>query len=199
MCQNFINNPSTSQRLYQIDQRIASEAKAAGCPYCGDKLHSAYYPRKPRGLRVLIAGHDCFRLSYCCRRDGCRRRVTPASVRFLGRKVYLGAMIVLLTALHHGLTSKRRQALIEQLDVSPQTLYRWRKWWLESFPVSRCWRAIAGDFIPSVDTTQLPDALLARLSSPDSDTKFLSLLLLLAPITTRSSDYYPVGLDPQKM
>jgi len=31
-------------------------------------------------------------LSFCCDRDGCRKRVTPPSVRFLGRKVYLGAV-----------------------------------------------------------------------------------------------------------
>jgi hypothetical protein len=53
--------------------------------------------------------------------------------------------------------------------------------------------------MPPVDTTQLPDALLARLTSPDEERRLIHLLLLLAPITTTSSNYLPVGLDPQKM
>ena len=36
------------------------------------------------------------RFSFCCDRDGCRKRVTPPSVRFLGRKVYLGAVVILI-------------------------------------------------------------------------------------------------------
>ena len=199
MCLDFINNATPYQRLARIDRRMADEVQASGCPFCGDKLHSACYPRKPRGLQTLLANTDSSRFSFCCKRDDCRRRTTPPSVRFLGRKVYLGAIVVLLTALHHGLTPTRKQALIEQLDVSQQTLSRWRKWWLETFPASRCWQAETGNFIPPIDTTQLPGALLARLASPDGATRVTYLLLLLAPITTTSSDYLPVGLDPQKM
>jgi hypothetical protein len=87
-------------------------------------------------------------VSFCCAQDGCRRRHTPASVRFLGRKVYLGVIVVLITALQHGLTAPRRRRLIEALDVPPQTLWRWRRWWRERFVQSRCWRALAGQFIP---------------------------------------------------
>ncbi|NLS97786.1 MAG: hypothetical protein GXX96_37065 [Planctomycetaceae bacterium] len=35
-------------------------------------------------------------------RDGCRKRTTPLSVRFLGRKVYLGAVVVLVAAMRQG-------------------------------------------------------------------------------------------------
>ncbi|MEJ2419245.1 MAG: hypothetical protein P8Y45_20445, partial [Exilibacterium sp.] len=59
--------------------------------------------------------------------------------------------------------------------------------------------AEAGRFIPPIDTAQLPDALLARLIAPDLATRVARLLLLLAPITTTSTDYLPVGIDPQKM
>ena len=37
-----------------------------------------------------------YRFSFCCDRDGCRKRVTPPSVRFLGRRVYLGAVVILI-------------------------------------------------------------------------------------------------------
>ena len=53
--------------------------------------------------------------------DGCRRRSTPPSVRFLGRRVYLGVMVILFTALQNGLTEKRRRELVDRLGVPPQT------------------------------------------------------------------------------
>jgi len=41
---------------------------------------------------------DAFVLSrpFCCAVDGCRSRATPPSLRFLGRKVYLAAIVVLV-------------------------------------------------------------------------------------------------------
>jgi hypothetical protein len=47
-------------------------------------------------------------LSLCCSRDGCRRRMTPPSVRFLGRRVYLGAVLVLVSAMQQGSLPGRR-------------------------------------------------------------------------------------------
>ena len=47
------------------------------------------------------------RFSFCCAADGCRKRETPASLRFLGRKVFLGAMVVLISAMQSGLTTAR--------------------------------------------------------------------------------------------
>ncbi len=198
MCHAFIDDTKIYQLLVKIDQDIARQVQQAGCR-CGGDLHSARYPRKPRGLRALLGEHDHYRLSFCCNLDGCRRRTTPPSVRFLGRKVYLGVMVVLISALNHGLSAARKQRLIEQLGVTPQTLSRWRRWWREVFPTSRCWQAQTGVFMPPIDTTALPDALLARLSAPDIGIKVARLLLLLSPITTVSSDYLPVGLYPQKM
>ena len=34
------------------------------------------------------------RFSLCCGRDGCRHRATPPSVRFLGGRVYVGAVVI---------------------------------------------------------------------------------------------------------
>lgn len=93
-------------------------------------LLRADYPRKPRGVaHVVLEESYSRRLSFCCEREGCRRRVTPESVRFLGRRVFLGAVVVLATALAHGLTARRRQALCERLAVSGRTLGRWCRWW----------------------------------------------------------------------
>ena len=116
VCHAFLTDTSFYQLLTRIDESIAEEVRARGCD-CGGVLHSARYPRKPRGVRSALDESYDSRLSFCCARDGCRRRSTPPSVRFLGRKVYLGVIVVLLTVLHHGLTEARCRRLREALDV----------------------------------------------------------------------------------
>src|SRR2546422_359688 len=74
--------------LHQVDGEMADEAHAAGCPDCGGRLHCGDFPRKPRGAKVELGAEYDRRFSFCCATDGCRHRVTPPSVRFLGRKVY---------------------------------------------------------------------------------------------------------------
>ena len=95
MCHAFLTDTNFYQLLFQIDESIAEEVSARGCD-CGGVLHSARYPRKPRGIRSALDSNYESRLSFCCSQDGCRRRSTPASVRFLGRKVYLGLIFPLL-------------------------------------------------------------------------------------------------------
>ncbi len=200
MCHAYLNDSSFYTFLSQIDRDIAAEVQAAGCPHCGGVLHSARYPRKPRGLRHLLDDSYASRLSFCCAQDSCRRRTTPPSVRFLGRKVYLGVIIILITALEHGLSDKRRQQLIGQLDIWPQTLSRWRVWWRKIFPDSRCWQSARGRFIPPVDAASLPGALLGQLTGGNLMQRLCHLLRLLSPITTTSwSGSLRVVIDPQKM
>ena len=199
MCHAFFNDSRFYQFLFRIDQDIAAEVQAGGCS-CGGVLHSACYPRKPRGIRCALEESCESRLSFCCAIDGCRRRCTPPSVRFLGRKVYLGALVILVMAMEHGLSAKRRKQLIEQLDLYPQTLARWRRWWRKIFPASRCWQANRGRFIPPVDISQLPGALLGRLSPEDLQHRVCLLLHLLAPLTTTSwSGSLRVVINPQTM
>lgn len=199
MCHAFLNDSRFYQFLFEIDQEIAGQAQAEGCS-CGGALHSARYPRKPRGLRCQLDESYATRLSFCCAKQNCRRRCTPPSIRFLGRKVYLGAIVILITALEQGLPPKRRQWLIETLDIWPQTLSRWRQWWRETFPTSRCWQTQQGNFIPPVEIDRLPDALLDRLRGIDLRHRLCRLLMLLAPLTTASwSGYLRIRIDPQKM
>ncbi len=55
---------------------------------------------KPRGAEIAGAG-EAFKLrhSLCCGRRGCRRRALPPSLRFLGRRVYLEAVVLIATAI----------------------------------------------------------------------------------------------------
>lgn len=198
MCHNFLSEPIFYKYLADIDQEMAAEVQAEGCS-CGGVLHSARYPRKPRGVRTALDATYDTRLSFCCAVDGCRRRNTPPSVRFLGRKVYLGAMVVLLTALQHGLTDRRRRKLIEQLDIPPQTLARWRRWWRDVFPDSRCWRAEQGHFLPPICVSALPGVLLGRLIGADLSERLRRMLLLICPVSTAWSGSVRRAMFPQTM
>jgi len=105
-----------------------------------------------------------------------------------------------MISLEQGLSPKRHKQLIEQLDLWPQTLARWRQWWQQTFVVSRCWQAARGHFIHPVAVGQLPGALLGRLSGVDLRHRLCLLLRLLAPVTTTSwSGSLRVAIDPQKM
>ncbi|GBE49852.1 hypothetical protein BMS3Bbin13_00775 [bacterium BMS3Bbin13] len=199
MCHGFINDSRFYQFLFRVDEQIAAEVRAGGCS-CGGVLHSARYPRKPRGARGVLDESYTSRLSFCCAEEGCRRRTTPPSVRFLGRKVYLSVIVVLVTALEQGLTPRRRAILIEPLDLWPQTIGRWRRWWRETFVASRTWRAERGKFMPPVKAAALPGALLGRLNGDDLRQRLSRLLGLIAPITSAlCTGYLRVDPDPQKM
>lgn len=197
MCHAFFHDANFYQLLTRIDESIAEEVRARGCD-CGGVLHRADYLRKPRGERGVLDESYQRRLSFCCAEDGCRRRCTPPSVRFLGRKVYLGVIVVLITALNHGLSAARRQRLTETLGVCVQTLRRWQQWWREQFVQTRCWRGLAGQFLPPIVTAHLPGALLERLSGRALSERVVQLLVLIAPSTTATGSPR-VTADPQKM
>lgn len=200
MCQAVFDDASFYQSLFQLDQAIAADVQAAGCQYCGGRLHVADYPRKPRGVRSVLDESYQYRLSFCCAVDGCRRRTTPPSVRFLGRKVYLGVIIVLVTALTDGLSSHHRRRLIDQLDLWPQTIARWQRWWREQVPMTRCWQALRPRFVPPIEIRALPGALLGRLTGNDLTQRLRQLLTLIAPLTTGAwASSLLGGVDPQKM
>ena len=86
--------------LEQHDEGVARRVAAGGCPKCDGPLHRGDYDRKPRGALIAPAGEKFVRrFSLCCGREGCRKRATPPSLRFLGRRVYLGAVVLVASML----------------------------------------------------------------------------------------------------
>ena len=150
--------------LLQVDRDLADTAQRTVCRFCGARLHSACYRRKPRGVPDGIDPGPAFsvRFSFCCSVDGCRRRHTPPSVRFLGRKVYLGVMVVLLTTLRQGPTPRSLWALRERFGADRRTLARWRVWWQALFPQSAFWQRFKRRFMPPVAEPELPGSLVDR-------------------------------------
>jgi hypothetical protein len=170
--------------LFRVDRKLAEEVQAEKCPSCGCHLHRANYPRKPRGPRNLPDEYR-YRLSFCCARDGCRKRVTPPSVRFLGRKVYLGAVVILVSAMRQGPTPRRVRELTELFDVDRRTIYRWRDFWNEYFPRTTFWKVARARLVPVFKIVNFPRSLLeAYVRTGDDRDGWENLLRFLSPITT---------------
>jgi hypothetical protein len=165
-----------------IDVDLAASARAAGCS-CGGALHGANYPRKPRGGPGNLSADYQYRLSLCCATDGCRKRVTPPSVRFLGRKVYLAAVVVLVSAMRQGPTPTRVAKLHDLLGVGERTLRRWRTWWQQIFSQGSFWRTGQARFMPPVVAAALPLGLWERFAG-DAPERLGDLLRFVSPITT---------------
>jgi hypothetical protein len=170
--------------LFAIDQDLAQSVRAKACP-CGGRLHAANYPRKPRGLDHLPEDYNR-RFSFCCGRDGCRKRVTPPSVRFLGRKVYLFAVVVLVSAMRQGPTPRRVRVLSETFGADRRTIARWQVLWREHVPQTPFWKSARGRLPATAAIVILPRALVeAFLRGSDPCQDWGRLLRFLAPITIR--------------
>jgi hypothetical protein len=182
------------ERLMAWDQELARLVAAARCPHCGGPLHRANYQRKPRGGLLAEAG-EAFRLrhSLCCGREGCRKRSLPPSLRFLGRRVYLEAVVILATMVVQ-LAAALREAWVHT-GVPRRTLRRWQAWWREVFPSSRAWVEAAARFAPPPpDDSRLPQSLVSRLGTEltvgDAPADLVDVCVLaarlLAPASTSS-------------
>jgi len=185
MCQRLLSDANFFRALLHCDEDMAATCREAGCPYCEDVLHSAKYRRKPRGACTALGDAHAYRFSFCCSANDCRRRTTPSSVRFLGRRVYLGAVVVLASVLLHGASAKRVTRLQELIGVDRRTLERWRAWWLAEFPHSSWWLRARGKLDEPVDEARLPQSLLDCFDG-DEASRLFAVLCTIAPITTLS-------------
>jgi hypothetical protein len=168
--------------LFGVDEDLAAQARQQGCS-CGGRLHCANYPRNPRGGCEKLPESYGYRLSFCCDRDGCRKRTTPPSARFLGRKVFLGAVVVLVAAMRQGPSPRRVRELTKLFDVDRRTIARWRTFWREHFPQTAFWKGKRGRFI-RLAIADLPRVLFeAFIQRADSRKDWRRLLAFLSPIT----------------
>ena len=171
--------------LLRADASIAATVASQGCPSCGGPLHVANYERKPRGGVFAVAGEGfSLRHSLCCGRRGCRQRVLPPSLRFLGRRVYL-ELVVLFTAAWLQ-AAKATRVVARCMRVSARTLVRWQRWWREEVPSSRWWAELRSRLVPPApDESDLPRSLLSHLGRVASGVQLVWLAAkCLAPATT---------------
>ncbi len=166
--------------LLAFDRDLAAAARAAGCARCGGVVHSARFWRKPRGGPAGLGDEHAQRFSFCCAEDLCRSRNTPPSFRFLGRKAWLGAVVVLVAAMRQEAMATRQ--LTALFGVSRRTIGRWRKWWVSAFTASPFWKIAAAALMPPVDPGRLPASLLERFAG-DAAAQLIALLRFLLPIS----------------
>jgi hypothetical protein len=170
------------EQLLAFDRDLAASARAARCWLCGGALHSGSYARKPRGGPAGVSEAYRQRFSFCCAVDGCRRRTTPPSLRFLGRHVYLATVVTLISALMLGTTPSRLARLSVVPGLDRRTLARWRVWWRSAF-TNRPFAAVAmAAVVPPLDTAALPASLLKRFAG-DVREQLLGLLRFLGPLS----------------
>jgi hypothetical protein len=180
-CRKYLADQKLLQLAEKIDIDLTEEARSKGCLLCGGALHRSDYDRKPRG-----GPQWDIRFSLCCAKEGCRKRHTPPSVRFMGRRVYAGLVVVLVSAMAHGLTPERVKSLREALGIDRRTLERWRQWWLGTFLESSFWREARARFMPPLCRKTMPLSLCQSFEVQRRD-RLLDLLKFLAPITTPSA------------
>ena len=169
--------------LAAIDEKIMLAVAAGRCPLCGGPLHRSDYGRKPRGALLAPAGEALVtRFSLCCGREGCRKRATPPSLRFLGRRVYLGAVILVASMLARRMASATE--LHQATGVPTRTMRRWLGWWGGPFVSTGVFIAACAQLI-GVALEELPTSIVQRLAgSPTVQVR--AMLALLAPLTTGS-------------
>jgi len=186
--QRLLGDERIREFLFRCDRELAEEVRREGCPRCSGRLHQANYPRKPRGDDSDVG--PVFRLSFCCGVEGCRKRATPRSLRFFGRKVYLGLTFVIAGAVGPGGSGVGAGQLQKRIGVSRRTLRRWRRWWTTLFVESRFWQAARGRFQTPILAADLPRDLLDRFPGHARD-RVLALLRFLSPLSTSSPPVSP--------
>ena len=178
--ENILQDRRVYELLEKVDRDLALKAQGGRCEHCGGALHWGDYPRKPRGG----PGWEK-RYSFCCSREGCRKRKTPPSVRFLGRKVYVGVVVVLVSAMMQGLSEGRVKRLRHALGIDRRTLGHWREWWMRTFVRGAFWRAAQGRFRPPVVKERMPLGLVEAFEAWRRE-GLVNLMKFLSPITTSS-------------
>jgi hypothetical protein len=170
--------------LFSVDEDLAQGVRDKLCP-CGGRLHVSNYSRKPRGSEDFPKA-DKYRFSFCCDRDGCRKRRTPPSVRFLGRKVYLFAVVVLVSAMRQGPTPRRVRELSRLFGADRRTIERWQLFWREHVPQTPFWKSVRGRLPTTAALVILPQSLLQAflIDGGDPCRQWELLLRFLSPITT---------------
>jgi len=121
-----------------------------------------------------------WRLSFTC--GHCQKRATPASVRFLGRRVYL-AVVLMLVSPRGGAAGRE---LCGRLTVAQRTLGRWRSWWTRDFQRTPFWQSMRERLCVPVQIARLPLSLLERFDAATATDRMTQLLRFISPLSTRA-------------
>jgi len=178
VCHALLHDPAFFRLLTHIDTESAAETRKGRCPRCQGPLHVSDYPRKPRGCPPSVVEEYSERLSFTC--GWCEKRATPASVRFLARRVYVALALMLIS----GSGGCAACAVRQHLKVSVRTVKRWRTWWQRDFQRTAFWRSVCERFASPVPAEVLPQSLLERFQGPSCQERLEGLLRFVRPLST---------------
>ncbi len=108
-------------------------------------------------------------------------------MRFLGRRVYVAAIIVVVSATRASAGTAAAMRQLDALGVPPSTIARWRHWWTTEFVSTAFGTLGQAAFVPPVDTGQAPASLLDRFAATRPPEPLLCLLRWLLPLTSASA------------
>lgn len=180
MCHVLLHDLDFFRFLSHIDAELAEQARQTRCSDCRGPLHVANFPRKPRGCPAAVREEYSSRRSFTC--GWCDARTTPASVRFLGRRVYVAVMLMLVSPAN----ASAARTVGELLAVPARTLGRWRTWWQRDFQRTAFWHSVRDRFAVPVSAEALPQSLLARFQGPSCHERLIQLLRFVCPLSTAS-------------
>lgn len=190
MLLRFLHHVGFHQHLLACDRDLSVQVQERGCPLCPGPLHQAHYQRKPRGGPAGLDEEFHRRFSFCCYL--CRKRLTPPSFRFLGRRVYFGAVLLLISAMLGDASPRRRQRLQRLCGADARTLGRWRRWWAKTFIRTAVWAEhsprlglVGGSSLP------IPRQLLRYQGGRSLSHAISGALSLLLPLSTCSGGWLP--------
>ncbi len=159
MLPDLLRKSSLFRLLHDIEVDLAEEVRARGCPHCDGTLHYARYERDPRGGPEDLPDELCVRHSLCC--DTCRKRTLPPSVLFFGRRVYWGAIVVLVCALRQQRDGSASYRKLQKLfGVHRSTVWRWMEYFRECFLQTSQWLRLKDRLRADVDTDEAPGCVL---------------------------------------
>jgi hypothetical protein len=105
-------------------------------------------------------------------------------VRFLSRKVYLGAIVILISAMRQGPSPRHVRELSARFGADESTIARWQTFWREHFPQTPFWKVARAGFITLGKIAGLPHSLVDIFLRHHPPCQGWTLLLrFLSPIT----------------
>jgi hypothetical protein len=109
-------------------------------------------------------------------------------VRFLGPKVYLGVIVILISAMRQGPSPRRVRELSARFGADRQTIARWQVFWRECFPQTPFWKIARARLVPAVEPVALPYSLVNAFLTRHHHCRGWTLLLrFLSPIAIPGS------------
>ena len=181
MSHRFTFNSTFHRILVAMDREIAETTRHTGC-FCGGVLHFSNYPRSPAGLPAQFRLDYDTRFSFCC--EDCRKRTTPPSVRFFGRRWHPAPLLTLISSLMISINDYRLAQIKRHfgISVTESSWKRWRRWWKEAFVGKRFWKQARGLIPEPKKPMNLPRRMLHAFQGALYE-KIILLLQFISPIT----------------